>query len=102
MVGYNKRLIRGIALGYLIKNYSDSFRRSVTIEKIKRSGSKKNCFLVEMFKNEFFGILIDLDEKKIHHLNCYSKNRGYDSAKIIDFNIEKFGNIDECLSRKNS
>ena len=85
-----KKLLRGIAIGYLIKNYSESFRKDVQIERIRRSGTGKNRFIVEMFKNEYFGILIDMNEKEIHHLNCYAKNRGYDSKKIIEYNIQKF------------
>lgn len=88
----NKRLYRGIALGYLKMNYSESFRKDVTIERIRKSGTGKGRVIVEMFKNEYFGILIDINEKKIHHLNCYSKNRGYDSEKIIQYNINKFEN----------
>ena len=84
-----KKLMRGIAIGYLLKNYSESFRKDVQIERIRRSGTGKNRYIVEMFKNEYFGILIDMEKKEIHHLNCYAKNRGYDSKKIIDYNINK-------------
>ena len=87
-----RKVIKGIALGYLIKNYSAAFRKDVTIEKIRRSGAGKNCFVVEMFKNEYFGILIDLDNKKINHLNCYAKNRGYSSEEIINYNLNKWAN----------
>ena len=82
------RLLKGISTGYLIKNYSESFRKNVTIESIRKANQGKDTYLITMFKNEYFGIMVDLKEKTIVHLNCYDKNRGFDSKKIIDYNIQ--------------
>lgn len=87
-----KKIIKGIALGYLVKNYSKGFIAGVSIERVKKSGSGKNRYLVEMFKNEYFGILIDMEAKEIYHLNAYSKNRGYPNKDIIEYNLKKWSN----------
>lgn len=89
-----KKLIKGIAIGYLIKNYSDSFRKHVEITGVTKHRTSKVIFFAYYFRNggDGFGIRINLRKKTIDHLGCYSANRNFSNEELINFNINKFEN----------
>lgn len=87
-------LYRKIAYGYIIKNYSARF--------IHRVKDRIKVVFVEPLKgvisihcagtgNEF-QLRVDINKKSIDHRGCYSKNKGYDSKKLIDDNVNSFIN----------
>lgn len=85
-----KYLLRGIAMGYLRKNYGRMFWQNVDIENVSKM-PLGNSFRVYMFRSggEQFAIQVNLNKKTIDHLGPYSKNRGFSGKEIIDFNLAK-------------
>lgn len=86
-----------IGYGYLIRNYSSSFVNRCK-DKIKvvyvspDLNEGKISIWCKATGNEF-QLQVNLPKRTIIHKGCYSKNKGYDSKLLIEYNlIEKYDN----------
>lgn len=87
-----KKVVRGIAIGYLHGNYSKQFVKNSKIDKVTKRKDSKVIYRAYYWNgsNGEFMIQINTRRKTIEHYGCYSKNRGIDAEKLINFNIDKW------------
>lgn len=87
-----KKVVRGIGLGYLLKNYSKNFIQNSKITNITKRKNSNVIYRVYYWRDSSGEFMIEINtrRKTIDHYGCYALNRGANAEELINYNLQKW------------